>query len=552
MMLLYWLSFILTILVSAGCQNQNMSANLISADGNNQGQSCARPNLKKQIEDQNSIFSKIAHDKIQKSLAQSSPKQKVNLFEFRGLQSGKVLKKGTSLILLVDRSCAKRFSSTIPLNQIQLQLRQTTNSKMSKQQSVIWNLPADISLEQLSTLAKSIDCIQSISPNLPIEPTLAMTSSNQKSHQIPNDSLYPELHHLHAVRQPEIFNKLFASPIDSTNKILVAVIDTGNDRASQDMIGQHWQNEKELVGTTGVDDDGNGFVDDIFGWNFFANTADVAGTYRPFPHGEHVAGLIGALLNNNLGVAGIAGPRVSVMHVNIFGSGTPGIGEPDPLASLEEAIRYATDMGAKVINLSLGRDTVEVQTTIAALKYATDNGVLVVAAAGNNSREILKDTFPFAPAIYAEQIPGMLSVGAMDANPNGVHARCGFSNFSTTYVDIAAPGCDTSTGIIDVGRDGILSVGWTRNDGSKPYIYMAGTSMATPLVVGAAGLVISYIREKSGVLPTNYLVEEILKSGSKKQANLASYVGGGGRTLDLPTLFKYIDQEILHLPNCSN
>jgi hypothetical protein len=203
-------------------------------------------------------------------------------------------------------------------------------------------------------------------------------------------------------------------------------------------------------------DGATAFPDDLIGWNFVANTnnpIDQAG------HGTFTAGEIGAVGNNAIGVAGTAW-TVQVMPAQFLdstGSGTDVAGA--------EAIEFAVDHGAKVINASWGGSGTS-PTIAAAIQYANEHGVIIVAAAGNNATN--DDTNFFAPASYSYQYPNLISVAAIGSNG----ALASFSNYGTGTVQLAAPG--------------VTVVGTTLN-GS--YGTMSGTSMAAPLVSGTVALV---------------------------------------------------------------
>ncbi len=155
--------------------------------------------------------------------------------------------------------------------------------------------------------------------------------------------------------------------------IVVAVVDTGVDRNHVDLRDNIWTNSNEIP-DNGIDDDNNGFIDDVFGWNFNGDnndTLDVRG------HGTHVSGTI-AGNNNGDGVTGVA-YDAQIMPVKVLNN--LGIGNATDVA---EGIRYAVDNGANVINLSLGGDTPS-KSQLLAIEYAANNGVIVVMAAGNES-----------------------------------------------------------------------------------------------------------------------------------------------------------------------
>lgn len=538
------LSLISITLLFSGCGPTQMKALIAEGpstveDGNSEddGGICAavRPQLASRVQAWNNRYP-VAH------LTSANAKLKLESAEFPTQ-----LPKNFAVILVADRACVQNQLQNSVWSSLQSQISNARADLMSDQ-SILWKLPTAMSFSSFERLITSIPCLKVASPNGKMELTAAAaTPQSLLPAYTPNDTYYSTLNHFRSVRQTETYKKLFGYQIKPQNKVVVAVIDTGNDMDHADMVGQHWGNAREINGIAGVDDDNNGYIDDFYGWGFPSDSNDISDHYW-FPHGSHVAGLIGALTDNGLGVAGIASRRVKIMHLSVF-SQDPSLGHvPDPMILVENALRYATDNGAKVINLSLGRNG-GAQSLYHALKYATDRGVVVVASAGNNNREI-DASFAFAPAIYASELQGMLSVAATDASPHEGQTflntpKCGFSNYSTTYVDIAAPGCDQSPGHPD---SGLLSTGWLKTVGQyREYASMAGTSMAAPLVAGAAANVISYILEKSGVAPTNALVEHILKTGSRQQSTLENYVSEK-RALDQVELFSYIDRTILELP----
>ncbi len=234
-------------------------------------------------------------------------------------------------------------------------------------------------------------------------------------------------------------------------EVVVAVLDTGVYVDHEDLGGGIWGNPLEIP-NNGIDDDGNGFVDDMNGWNFAANNNNIADDYFA-GHGTHVAGIIAARINNGKGIAGMAG-GVTIMPVKVFPPS--GYGTYDDLI---QGILYATDNGARVINLSLGATSYS-RGEEAAVDYAWAHGVVIVAAAGNMG----SNTYHY-PAAH----PNVIAVVATDASDN----RAGFSNWGD-FIDVAAPG---------------VSVYSTYRWGN--YGPMSGTSMAAPHVAGLAALILS-------------------------------------------------------------
>ncbi|MEW6403623.1 MAG: S8 family serine peptidase [Chloroflexota bacterium] len=233
----------------------------------------------------------------------------------------------------------------------------------------------------------------------------------------------------------------------SSKEVIVAVVDTGVDTTHPDLVDHLWQNKSEANGSAGVDDDNNGYVDDVWGWNMVEGNNHVRDDHG---HGTHVSGIIGAVADNGMGVAGIA-PNARILTVKALDA--QGFGSYSQIA---EAIVYATSQGARIINLGLGGEG-NSQVLHDAIDYALGHGVIVVAAAGNTGADL-----PIYPAAYA----GVLSVGALD---NGL-TWATFSSFGSNTT-LSAPGIDIYS---------------TYPGGS--YSQMSGTSMASAEVSGIAAM----------------------------------------------------------------
>ena len=260
--------------------------------------------------------------------------------------------------------------------------------------------------------------------------------------------------------------------------VIVAVVDSGVDVSHPDLDGSLWVNAAEDIGTPGVDDDGNGYVDDVNGYDFADGDADPSpGTGESAGHGTHVAGTIAAEQNNTIGVTGVC-PGCRIMALR-FGLTT---------ASEVQAVQYAIDNGADIINASFGAP-VWSRAERAAVADAGAAGILFVASAGNafgDNDMFLADRSrvysPSFPATYT--LTNVLAVAASNHRDEygydtGCATRnpkwqCQFTNFGEESVDLAAPGVD------------VVST-WPVADG--PYAVANGTSMAAPHVAGVAGLV---------------------------------------------------------------
>jgi len=238
--------------------------------------------------------------------------------------------------------------------------------------------------------------------------------------------------------------------------IIVAVVDTGVNYTHSDLAGNIWVNTSEVAGN-GIDDDGNGYIDDIYGYDF-VNRDGYALDDKG--HGTHVAGII-AGLRNGTGVTGVA-YDATIMPVKVLDATGNG-----SFSNVAAGILYAVNNGADVINLSLGAYGASSSSVTSAITYALNHGVLVCMAAGNDSQASL--TYP---AILAKTTGG-IAVGAV----NSSDTVASFSNDAGSTVPfdyVVAPGVSIYSTYTGTG-----------------YALMSGTSMATPYVAGAAALLLS-------------------------------------------------------------
>lgn len=342
------------------------------------------------------------------------------------------------------------------------------------------------------------------------DPDVAYVEPNYKVYAsaIPNDPQYGDLWGMPRINAPEIWDQATGS-----SNILVAVIDTGILRTHEDLAANMWQNPGETglddkghnKATNKVDDDGNGYVDDVYGWDFANednNPTDDDG------HGTHVAGTIGAIGNNAKGVVGVNWTvRLVALKFLGVGGGTT--------ENAIRAVQYATTAipGVRLSNNSWGGGGYS-QALRDAIDAAGAAGQLFIAAAGNESMN--NDLIPHYPSSYS--CANIISVASIAQSGS----LSSFSCFGLTSVDIAAPGSD------------ILS---TWSDGG--YNTISGTSMATPHVAGAAALLWSMYPALS-----RGDIQSAILAGARANPALTGLVATGGE-LDLVLAKKKMNRPVI-------
>ncbi|OFZ10913.1 MAG: hypothetical protein A2Z20_03380 [Bdellovibrionales bacterium RBG_16_40_8] len=249
-----------------------------------------------------------------------------------------------------------------------------------------------------------------------------------------------------------------------SRNVKVCVIDTGVDVKHPDLTNNIWVNPGESgrdslsrnKATNGVDDDGNGYVDDVNGFNFVANNNDLSDRHG---HGTHIAGIIGAEGSNKIGISGMS-PQVSLVIAKYYDPSSPANSN---LLNTVRAIRYCIVVGSDIINYS-GGGLEPSEKEREAVALAREKGILFVAAAGNEQSN--SDVKKYYPADY--DLDNIISVTAFDRERNVLPS----SNYGEHSVDIAAPGKNIYS---------------TLPGGN--YGYMTGTSQATAIVTGVAALI---------------------------------------------------------------
>jgi subtilisin family serine protease len=298
-----------------------------------------------------------------------------------------------------------------------------------------------------------------------------------------------------------------------SSSVTVGVIDTGIDTAHPDLAANIWINPGENCAgchTDGIDNDQNGYVDDWRGWDFVNNDNN---PYDDNGHGTHVAGTIGAVGNNGIGVTGINW-NVRLMPLKFLASNGTGF-----TSDAISALLYATANGADVTNNSYGGDGYS-QAMLDAISSADQQGSLFVAAAGNSAANL--DTHPGYPAAYSS--PNVISVAAT----TNTDQRANFSNYGPTTVDLGAPGQDIESTMPGGG-----------------YQYLSGTSMATPQVAGAAALVRAAVPGSTAAG-----LKALLMGTVDPLPTLAATVSGG--RLNVNTAIRCSDQPMVTLESPRN
>lgn len=393
---------------------------------------------------------RVAQKKAKELLLSWNP----NGFSKYSLQTGRVQKikqyvQGEFLVLLKNPS--------------RLKIQDANFSHALKNAGLAQKISENIFLfsrPKVENMDYSVGAIQKILPDAIVEPNYWIHINNQ-----PNDFEYSKQWNFLNIGQLDSKGQKGLAQIDiniepawkiytGNSEVVVGVIDTGIDFSHPDLAVNAWVNELEAHGKSSFDDDGNGYVDDINGYDFINNKSIIVDDHG---HGTHVAGIIGARGNDQLGIAGINW-NVKLMSLKFLDSNGGG-----DMASAIKAIKYAIQKNVKITNNSWGTGD-NSQILKAVIEEAKNAGMLFVAAAGNSGENA--DVSPEFPSGF--DLENIVSVASI--NNRGLLSD--FSNYGVNSVDIAAPG------------ENIYST----LPGQK-FASWSGTSMATPHVAGVAALI---------------------------------------------------------------
>jgi len=383
-------------------------------------------------------------------------------------------------------------STTSDLTSLNRRNDASIKEKLPEEDLSVVDLPNDLSVTDAVERYEDSSDVEYAEPDYVVNTEAAVT---------PNDPNFSKMYHLHNTGQydgspdADIDTPEAWGVTTGDTSVVVAVMDTGVDISHPDLNGNVWTNPDEIAGNN-VDDDANGYVDDVHGWDFRNEDNTVFDSAEADGHGTHVAGTIAAEGNNGAGITGVSW-KARIMPLKFIGSDGWGYA-----SDYIQALDYAVAEGVKVSNNSWGGNGFS-QSIFEAVEAAGQQDHLLIAAAGNGGSDGISDdndVTPRYPASYDS--PNVISVAATDHNDQ----LTGFSNYGATSVDLAAPG---------------LWIYSTTPGGG--YGYGSGTSMATPHVAGAAALVKSKFPE----LDDAGIKAKILSSVDKKAGLEGKMVSGG-------------------------
>ncbi|BDY13465.1 S8 family serine peptidase [Hydrogenimonas cancrithermarum] len=413
-------------------------------------------------------------------------------------QSGDDYAPNEALVVYKDQSALQSIHALLPMQDLAIGLLKRLSGRSGK---IFARVRSSLSTETLCEKLRQDPRVIAVSPNY-----------RRRLSTIPNDPDFQKQWGLRNTGQ-EVEGESGSPGADihvenawdltvGSSDVVVAILDTGIDYRHSDLRENIWVNGEEMAGIEGVDDDGNGYVDDIYGYDFAAqpdgeNDPDPMDTHG---HGTNVAGIVGAVGDNGIGISGVDW-HIKMMAVKVL--------RPDGYiydSDVLEGIEYLLVMKEKMVNLvavnaSFGsRSGNQDDPLHLAIEALGDAGILFCAAAGNSGRN--NDGF-FAEFPASYNAKNIVSVAATDRNDS----LASFSNYGKESVDIAAPGVDILSTLPD-----------------ESYGFISGTSEATPFVTGTVGLVASLYPDENATIRK----ARILKK-AETLANLENRTATSGR-----------------------
>ena len=391
--------------------------------------------------------------------------------------------------IVADIQCLKNQKENQSL--FNLHLDPENDLGIESQFTFSFDWPQGVSVQELSDAAENNNCIIGIANS-------GVIKKSQFQAAVSNDRNIDQQEQFAALDYWPLHQYLFTQG-QIVESVRMAVVDTGVDHTHPDLSCNMWsQLGYDIVNndTDPMDDDPNG-------------------------HGTHVAGLIAACGDNGIGGAGIIPARVEIMGVKSLDA--QGAGTIDQVAN---GIRYAVQNGADVINLSLEAPG-NFPALRAAIQDAVISGVVVIGAAGNGNQEISAAN-PISPGVDSD-ISGMIAVGSIDAVNL---SRSSFSNYSDRYVEISATGSYDSS-ILEGIYSTAIGGGYTR---------ISGTSQAAPIVAGAAGLIIGFLKSRNITYTASDIENILLTRGTISNQNLNGLVARSA-VVDFATLGENLERQ---------
>lgn len=393
-----------------------------------------------------------------------------------------IIPAGIRLVVVLYNSCANpsELYKSIQTSDLVLPIEIQTYS---------WLLTQDTSLESIQALAAQDPCIRGIT-----------NDGILKAEQL-NDPLYNSMSGLKSLGHTNAMNFLSLPGIGASSPVTVAVIDSGVDYNHPDLKANILRNV-------------NG---QILGYDYKNSDTD---PIDDFGHGTAVAGIIAAASNNGIGTTGVLGQNIKILAVKVQDNAGVGL-----ISDITRGIDYSIANKVDVINISMAGISSNA-ALLDALTRAANAKIFVAVAAGNNGAEI-STTNVVIPAFYGASISGVMTVGSINS---GTSTRSSFSNYSSTYVEIFAPG--------SVGIYYPCLSGSTNCSGNGNYSSGSGTSYSSPMVAGSAALTISFLKANN-IAYTAANIEGLLVRASRQESTL-TLLGRDGRSLNLEQLAQYL------------